>query len=102
MQKIQQGDLLKVSGLRYPVVVVSNDFFNNEGKIIVCPVVPDAVEGPLHIKLKSQSVEGYVLCEQLKYIDLHARHYTKMPSADYFDVMNLSDAVMSMFDYQCL
>ena len=102
MQQIRQGDLLKISGLRYPVVVVSNDFFNHEGKSIVCPIVPDAAEGPLHIKLKSPSVEGYVLCEQLKYVDLQVRRFSKMPSADYFDIMNLSDAVMSMFDYQYL
>ena len=27
MQNIQQGDMLKISGLPYPMIVVSNDFF---------------------------------------------------------------------------
>ena len=33
MQNIQQGDMLKISGLPYPMIVVSNDFYNQEGKI---------------------------------------------------------------------
>ena len=53
MQNIQQGDMLKISGLPYPMIVVSNDFFNQEGKIIACPIVRNTAEGPLHIKLKA-------------------------------------------------
>ena len=61
MLSIQQGDMLKISGLPYPMIVVSNDFFNQEGKIIACPIVRNAAEGPLHIKLKDSSAEvGHV------------------------------------------
>ncbi len=100
MGSIHQGDLLHIAGLPHPVVVVSNDFFNQEGKVIVCPIVPKAGESPLHIRLKDASVEGYVLCEQVKYVDLSARRYTKMQEMRYFDIMDLSDAVMGMFEYQ--
>ena len=99
MQSIQQGDLLKVSGLPYPVMVVSNNLFNSEGKAIVCPIVNDAKEGPLHIRLKDSSVDGYVLCEQLKYVDLQSRRFSRLSAANYFDTMNISDAVMGVFDY---
>ena len=47
MQNIQQGDVLKVGGLSYPLLVVSNGFFNQEGKVIACPIVRSAVDGPL-------------------------------------------------------
>ena len=102
MQKIEQGDLLKVGGLKYPVIVVSNDFFNESGKAIVCPIVKDALEGPLHIKLKDCAVEGYVLCEQVRFVDLAERRFSKMTATHYFDIMDISDAVMGMFDYQAL
>lgn len=102
MQKIEQGDLLKVGGLKYPIIVVSNDFFNESGKAIVCPIVKDAIEGPLHIKLKDCAVEGYVLCEQVRYVDLAERRFSKMTATHYFDIMDISDAVMGMFDYQAL
>ena len=100
MNTVEQGDLLKISGLNYPVIVVSNNFFNQTGKAIVCPILKNAIEGPLHIPLKDSSIEGYVLCEQVRYVDLSARRYSRLTSSHYFDVMDISDAVMGIFDYQ--
>ena len=102
MKKVEQGDLLKVGGLVYPVMVVSNNFFNESGKAIVCPIMKDAVDGPLHIQLKDCPVEGYVLCEQVRFVDLKARRFSKMAETHYFDIMDISDAIMGMFDYQML
>lgn len=102
MVKIAQGDFLRVSGIGYPVIVVSNDFFNQTGKAIVCPIVPEAEKGPLHIEVKDSVVKGYVLCEQVKYLDLKARRFSRLTTSHYFDIMDISDAVMSMFDYQQL
>ena len=100
MIMIEQGDLLRVGGIKYPVIVVSNNYFNQSGKVIACPIVKNAIEGPLHIRLKDSSVEGIVLCEQVKYLDLKARHFSKLTSSHYYDIMDISDAVMGMFDYQ--
>lgn len=100
MIRIEQGDLLKISGIKYPVIVVSNGFFNQSGKVIVCPIVSQAEEGPLHIQLKDSSVKGYVICEQVRYLDLSVRPFSKLSGIHYFDIMDISDAVISMFDYQ--
>lgn len=102
MQKIEQGDLLKVSGLQFPVIVVSNNFFNESGKAVVCPIVKNAAAGPLHIRLKNCPVEGFILCEQVRYVDLTARSFSRMSQSHYFDIMDISDAVMGIFDYQAL
>ena len=59
-----------------------------------------ASEGPLHIRLKDSAAEGYVLCEQLKYIDLATRRFSKLPATHFFDVIDISDAIMGIFDYQ--
>lgn len=100
MQLVEQGDLLKVDGLSHPVIVVSNNFFNQSGKAVVCPTLRRAAAGPLHIRLKDTPVEGYVLCEQMRYVDLAARHFSKLTATHYFDIIDISDAVMSIFDYQ--
>ena len=102
MQKIEQGDLLKIDGLNHPAIVVSNNFFNGSRKAIVCPIVKSAMEGPLHIRLNHGQVEGYVLCEQVRYVDLAARRFSKLTASHYYDIMDISDAVMGMFDYQAL
>lgn len=102
MTVIEQGDMLRVGGINYPVIVVSNNFFNQTGKVVACPILKNAVEGPLHIRLKDSAIEGYVLCEQVKYLDLKARCFSKLTSTHYFDIMDISDAVMGIFDYQQL
>ena len=96
----EQGDLLKISGIAHPVIVVSNNFFNQSGRAIVCPILKNATEGPLHIKLKDSPIQGCILCEQVKYLDLSVRSYSKLASSHYFDIMDISDAVMGMFDYR--
>ena len=52
MAPIEQGDLLRIEGIKYPVIVVSNNYFNQSGMVIACPIVKTAVPGPLHIPLK--------------------------------------------------
>lgn len=100
MAQFEQGDLLKIDGIQQPVIVVSNNVFNQSGKAIVCPIVQSAQEGPLHIKLKDSSVQGVVLCEQVRYLDLAARRFHKLTATHYFDIMDISDAVVSMIEYQ--
>lgn len=100
MTAIEQGDLLKVEGIQHPVIVVSNNYFNQSGKAIVCPIMKKAVPGPLHIELKDSPVEGFVLCEQVRYLDLASRRFSKMTQTHYFDIMDISDAVVGMFEYQ--
>lgn len=98
----EQGELLRINGISYPAIVVSNDFFNSSGKAVVCPVVKDAAAGPLHIHIDASPVSGYVLCEQLRYLDLDARRFTKISSVSLYEIMDISDAVKGMFDYQMM
>ena len=99
MAAVEQGDLLKVEGIVHPVIVVSNNFFNQSGKAVVCPIVKKAAPGPLHIELKDSGVQGCVLCEQVRYLDLAGRRYSKLTQTHYFDIMDIADAVVGMFEY---
>lgn len=100
MLSIEQGDLLKVDGIAHIVIVVSNNFFNRSGKALACPILRKASPGPLHIPISNAIIEGMVLCEQVRYLDLTARHFTKLSQAHYFEIMDISDAVMGIFEYQ--
>ena len=100
MAPIEQGDFLKIEGIQYPVIVVSNNYFNQSGMGIVCPIVKTAVPGPLHIPLKDSAAQGIVLCKQVRYPDLSSRRWSKLTQTHYFDIMDISDAVVSMFEYQ--
>ena len=39
---------------------------------------------------------------EVRYIDLTARHFSKITASRYFDIMDISDAVMGIFDWQQL
>ena len=80
-----------------PVIVVSNNDFNQSGKAIVCPSVKRVAAGPLHIELRDSEAEGMVLCEQVRYLDLAARRLSKLTATRYFDILDMADAVASIF-----
>ncbi len=100
MKTVEQGDILRMEGIKHPVIVVSNNVFNLSGNAIVCPIMKDVIPGPLHIKLTNAPVEGFVACELLRYMDLSSRRFSKLSEMHYFDIMDISDAVMGMFEYQ--
>ena len=97
--RFEQGDLIRIENLRFPLLVVSKNFFNEAEQAICCPVLQDAVPGPLHIKIHNADVSGTVCCEQLRYFDLRSRGYTRLGSLDLRSVMDITDAVQSIFDY---
>ncbi|MCC8102255.1 MAG: type II toxin-antitoxin system PemK/MazF family toxin [Clostridiales bacterium] len=99
MFTISQGDILKVEKLSFPVLVVSKDFFNRSEQIIACPIQERAIADPLHIPVAWNDTEGIVLCEQLKLLDLRIRGYKKIGELKIERIMDITDAIQSIFDY---
>lgn len=99
MPNIEQGSILNVETIKFPVVVVSNKEFNKSGAALVCPLMKSAAPGPLHIPVTAGKLAGVVLCEQIRFLDLLRRSYSIAGSVDYYDIMDISDAVVSMVEY---
>ncbi len=99
MNEIAQGDILLVERINTPILVVSKTYFNQTEQIIACPVLNKASEDPLHIPIIAIDVQGVVLCEQMKLLDLRVRGYKKLTELKIEDIMNITDAIQSIFDY---
>lgn len=99
MNEIAQGDILLVERINTPILVVSKTYFNQTEQIIACPVLKNASEDPLHIPIIAIDVQGVVLCEQMKLLDLRVRRYKKLTELKIEDIMNITDAIQSIFDY---
>ena len=95
----EQGDILSVEKIKGPVLVVSKNFFNRSEQAIVCPIVKNAVPDPLHIEICAEEIQGSVLCEQMKLLDLRYRGYKKISQIKYADIINITDAIQAIFDY---
>ena len=96
---IHQGDIIKIEKIKNPVLVTSKDFFNESGEIIGCPIFSQKSNSPLHIYMKGHEVEGYVQCEKMALLDLNIRRFKKIESIPVTDVINITDAIQSIFDY---
>lgn len=99
MAALHQGDILKIEKIKHPVLVVSKDFFNTSGEIIGCPIMKDSMPGPLHIWMSTDENEGYIQCEKLALLDLSIRGHKKIDRLPLSEMMNVSDAIQSIFEY---
>lgn len=99
MDRLHQGDILKIEQIKHPVLVVSKDFFNTSSEIIGCPIVPNSKSGPLHIWMSAENTEGYIQCEKLTLLDLSVRGYQKTGRLPLAEMMNVSDAIQGIFEY---
>ena len=66
---------------------------------VVCPLRENAVPDALHIGVTSEAYTGMALIEQLRSLDLQARHYRKVSCISYEQIQDISDAVQGSFDY---
>jgi mRNA interferase MazF len=68
---------------RRPALVVSNSLFNRHtGLAIVCPLTNTERNFPFHVAIVNDpSVTGFVMVEQVKSIDFHARKAKRIGKA---------------------
>lgn len=85
MNKPKQGEIILIDldpakgheqkGYR-PALVVSNKDFNNASNLVwICPITKTKREKPMDIPLNGTKTSGYVLCEQIRVMDLFNRKY---------------------------
>ena len=102
MNEYYQGDIIKITGFKKQlfVIVSKNAFIKATGIFHVCPVIQGIQAGPLHIQIRGKKGEsGTVICEQIKAIDPKARGCNRVDLLAYEDIMNVSDAVQGIFEY---
>lgn len=102
MNEFYQGDIIKITGFKKQlfVIVSKNAFIKATGIFHVCPMFPNVQAGPIHIPVFGKNGEsGTVICEQIKAIDPKARGCNRVDLLAYEDIMNVSDAVQGIFEY---
>ena len=98
-EKIFQGDILKIEKIMLPVLVVSKDYFNRTGEIIGCPIYKNGKPGALHIRIDTEEVTGFVHCEKMSLLDMNIRGYSKIDRVHMPEIIDITDAIKSIFDY---
>lgn len=95
-----QGDIIKISNLKDAMLVVSKNEFIKKQVFSRLPTLENYAEGPLHIKVRGvKDTSGTAICEQLKLIDPSARSCKRIDRVPYHMIMNVSDAIQGIFEY---
>ena len=93
---VNQGDIIKVEGIKLNMLVISRDIINENEVCIVVPLSSNFSESVTHIK-NSFSKE-LLITEQLRYIDLTSRYYKKLGNLSLEEMQNVVDVVQGLFD----
>ncbi len=93
---VNQGDIIKVEGIKLNMLVISRDIINENEVCIVVPLSSNFRESVTHIK-NSFSKE-LLITEQLRYIDLTSRYYEKLGNLSFEEMQNVVDLVQGLFD----
>lgn len=95
----EQGDIINIENLKVPVLVVSKNFFNETGEVMVCPIIAKNTNSPLHVGIVCDLVNGEVHCEKVKLFDLNMRGSKKIGNIGMRERMLIADMIQSLFDY---
>ncbi|MCR5054434.1 MAG: hypothetical protein K6A69_06310 [Lachnospiraceae bacterium] len=101
MSSFSQGDLIKISGINYYLLVTSkNAFINATGVFHVVPVVENIGPGPTHVEINgAKEIKGAAICEQVKLIDPRVRRCSLKDRIPYKEIMEVSDVIQGIFEY---
>ncbi|MFO8191198.1 MAG: type II toxin-antitoxin system PemK/MazF family toxin [Bacillota bacterium] len=85
---------------KHPALVVSNRVFNNlTNLVLVCPITRTKRAFPLHVALGDGiKTTGYVMCEQVKSVDLSAREAQFLEKAPPGIVEQIFDILYGMIE----
>ena len=106
----KQGDIVKLNlsptkgheqtGYR-PVLVISNTSFSRASNtLIVCPITNTDRESPMHVCLDGLITTGFVMCDQVRAIDIRARDYKIIETVDDDTLWDVCDIVKGSVDVE--
>jgi len=107
---VKHGDIIKLSldptkgheqaGYR-PVLVVNNASFSKASNmVVICPITNTNRNNVLHVLLENTITTGFVMCDQIKAIDLKARDYTVVEAVDADTLWEVADIIRGFTDIE--
>jgi mRNA-degrading endonuclease toxin of MazEF toxin-antitoxin module len=108
VRKLIQGDIIFIdinptigheqSGKR-PVVVLNNKSCDKFSTMtIICPITSNSRKYPTKVELKNTQTKGFVLCDQIRALDLSTRSYTYLESMDDDTLWDVIDCVRGLIE----
>ena len=96
---VEQGDIILAGGIEHPLLVISNNTYNKTGHLIACPVLSECPNEWLTVLANTETVTGYIICDNPRQIDWHARGAFLKSRISLGTLLNVLDRVQALFEY---
>lgn len=96
---VEQGDIVKIEGVKDRALVISKDFYNQTGKVIVCPVLNKSADSSFTIDFQINNKQFFVTCDSVRMLDLRERGHRKIARIPMNKLLFITDLVQSIIDY---
>ena len=97
---IEQGRIIKVEGIKDPVLVVSDDVYNKCGHVLVCPIIANKnLENAINIPVHTKDIDGLVLCDQIRNLNISNRPFQVRSMISIDERMLISDVIQGLLEY---
>jgi mRNA interferase MazF len=105
---VKQGDIIAIdldpikgheqAGYR-PALVINNAMHSkNSSLTLICPITNKNRQNIMHVKLTKTSTTGYVLCDQVRAVDLSDRKFKTLETLDFDTLWDVCDIVKGAVD----
>ena len=94
-----QGDIIILEDKNIPLLVVSKNIFNETGQVLVCPIINNKTNSPIHVYIEGRTVVGEVYCEQIRHLDIVCRRYRRIDEIGLNKIMPITDIIQGLVDY---
>lgn len=97
--QINQGDILKISGIKFPILVVSKSVYNKTNHIIACPLSDTDTGSVFSLSVDCSYYKGFAYVDNIKRLDLSERSYHSMGNLPLSQLIVILNVIQSIFDY---
>lgn len=96
---VEQGDMITVRGIAFPLLVVSKNEYNKCGSAIVCPILKQQPDITLYEYIESDVLSGYVCCDNMKLLNIDERGAFVKGRVPLVNMMDILGKIQAIFDY---
>ena len=68
--------------------------------IIICPITNSDRKSPVHVCLHGMETTGFVMCDQVRVVDIRAREYKIIETVDDDILWEICDIVQGLIDVE--
>ncbi|WP_294242216.1 type II toxin-antitoxin system PemK/MazF family toxin [Pseudobutyrivibrio sp.] len=96
---VEQGDIIQIENINDLALVISKNQYNESEKAIICPILKNSIGSTFEIEFLFNEQSYYVICDNVKQIDLRPRFYSKKGTIPLNKLMFVTDMLQAIIDY---